>query len=156
MSRHLILFALLPALHGCGGGQRLPADGTQILEKADSIELYSLDPDKKARKPGTGFRDWQVLGQTTLSGEDKKAIVKALQKGIADSDGSVAACFNPRHGIEATYDGKKVELVICFECSSISGWNDGTRFSVLTTGGPAKEFNRVLEAKGVPLPKAKE
>ena len=91
-----------------------------------------------------------------MTGDDKKAILAALRKGVADSDGMVAACFNPRHGIEATYEGKTVELVICFECLSISGWVDGERFSVLTTGGPAGEFNRMLEAKGVPLPKAKE
>ena len=152
----IALFAIVIPSFGCGGGQRLPADVTGILEKADEIELYSLNPDKRTKKATGGLRGWIVLGQTTLSGDEKKAILEALHKGIADSDGSVAACFNPRHGIKATHDGKTVELVICYECSSISGWNDGTRFSVLTADGPAKEFNRVLEAKGVALPKASE
>ena len=154
--RYLILFAAMPLLYGCGGGQRLPADVTAVLEKADEIELYSLNPDRKTQKATGGLRGWQVLGQTTLSGDEKKAILAALKKGIAASDGSAAACFNPRHGIAATHDGKTVELVICFECLSISGWDDGTRFSVLTTDGPAREFNGMLEAKGVPLPKASE
>jgi hypothetical protein len=150
------LFAVVPLLSGCGGGQRFSPDVAAILEKADEIELYSLDPDRKTRTKTGGLRGWKVLGKTTLSGGEKKAIVQALQKGVADSDGSAAKCFNPRHGIVATHGGKTVELVICFECSSISGSIDGTRFSKLTAGGPAEVFNRMLEAKGVPLPKAKD
>src|SRR4051812_18898683 len=120
----LLTCAVAPALAGCAS-PRLPAGAGAVLDKADEITLYSLNPDKKEKKPGTGLQGWQVLGQTTLSGEDKKAIVKALNRAIAASDGSVAACFNPRHGIKATHDGKAVELVICFECLSISGWTDG-------------------------------
>ena len=152
----IVLFAFVTSLSGCGGGERLSPDVTAILEKADEIELYSLNPDKRLRKAGTGLEGWQVLGQTTLSGDEKTAIVKALQKGIAASDGSVAACFNPRHGIEATHDGKRVVLIICFECSSISGSIDGAPFSVLTSGRAADEFNRVLTANKVPLPKPAE
>jgi hypothetical protein len=152
----IALFAVMSLVSGCGGGKRSLAEVFRILEKADAIELYSLDPDPDRKQKAGGFREWKVLGRTTLTGDDKKAIVEGLQKGIADSDGKEAKCFNPRHGIEATHDGKTVELVICFECLSISGWNDGTPLKVLTTGGPAKEFNRVLEAKKVTLPKAAE
>jgi GH18 family chitinase len=127
-----------------------------VLDKADEITLYSLNPDKKEKKPDTGLQGWQVLGQTTLSGEDKKAIVKALNKAIAASDGSVAGCFNPRHGIKATHGGKTVELVICFECLSISGWTDGERFSTLTSRQAEEAFNKVLKDKGVKLPKQRE
>jgi hypothetical protein len=151
----LLVFASVFALAGCGG-QRLPADAAAVLEKAEEIELYSLEPDKKAKKEGAGLRGWEVLGKTTLSGDEKRAIVKALQKGIAASDGSAAACFNPRHGIRATHDGKTVELVICFECLSIDGWTDGTRFSVLTDRGPEATFNEALKDKGVELPKQRE
>src|SRR5262249_16382704 len=146
----LSVLALVPS--GCGG-QRLPADAKTVLEKADEIELYSINPDKKAKKEGTGLQGWEVLGKTTLSGENKKAIVKALNKAIAASDGSVNKCFNPRHGIKATHDGKTVELVICFECLSISGWTDGEPFSVLTSDQAEDAFNTMLTDKGVKLPK---
>jgi hypothetical protein len=149
LHRPLFVLVLLSSLSGCGSGQRLPADARNVLEKADEIELYSINPDKKAKKEGQGLRGWEVLGQTTLSGDEKKKIVQALLRGIASSDGSAAACFNPRHGITATYDGKTVELVICYECLSMSGWTDGEPFSTLTARGPEGEFNRVLEAKGI-------
>ena len=47
----------------------------------------------------------------------QKQLLDALYKGIADSDGNGAKCFDPRHGIRASVDGKTVDLVICFECS---------------------------------------
>ena len=149
----LSAFLLLP---GCGGGKRLPEDAAQILDKANTIELVSLNPDHEAKRPAGRLRGWKVLGRATLEGDDKKAILAALQAGIEGNEGRAAKCFNPRHGIEATYEGKTVELVICFECLSMEGWNDGRPFKALTTGGPAGEFNRMLEAKGVALPKAKE
>jgi hypothetical protein len=151
----LALFAFVPVLSGCSS-QRLPAEAATVLDKADEITLYSLNPDKKAKKEGEGLRGWEVLGQTTLTGEDKKAIVKALNKAIAASDGSVAGCFNPRHGIKATHGGKTVELVICFECLSISGWTDGEKFSVLTSRQAEEAFNKILTDKGVKLPKGRD
>src|SRR5262249_26011603 len=132
------------------------ADARTVLDKADEIELFSLNPDKKAKKEGGGLRGWEVLGQVKLTGDDKAAIVKALERGIAASDGSAAACFNPRHGIKAAHDGRTVELVICFEGLSISGWNDGEPFGVLTGSGPEATFNAMLKDKGVPLPPGRD
>jgi hypothetical protein len=150
------LSALFPLLTGCGSGERLPADANTVLDKADEIELFSVNPDKSAKKPTSELQGWEILGKTTLSGDEKAAIIRALRKGIAASDGSAAACFNPRHGIKATHDGTTVELVICFECLSISGYTNGTKFSVLTARSPESEFNRILTDKGVPLPKQRE
>jgi hypothetical protein len=59
-------------------------------------------------------------------------------------------------GLEATHEGKTVELVICFECLSMSGWTDGVQFSKLTARGPEETFNRVLKEKGVKLPPGRE
>ena len=157
-ARRIPLIALTASLFlsGCGRGKRLPEDAARILEKANTIELVSLDPDHEAKTPAGGLRGWRVLGRATLAGDDKRAILAALQSGIEDSEGRAAKCFNPRHGIEATYEGKTVELVICFECLSMEGWNDGKPFKALTTSGPSEEFNRMLKAKGVKLPKGKE
>src|SRR5262245_44881959 len=94
---------------------KFPDDVLKVLEKADSYELLSLDPGVKGVKGG--FHGWKVLGKTTV--KDKKVrgqVLAALKKGVADSDGRVAKCFIPRHGVRATHGGKTVELVICFEC----------------------------------------
>ena len=136
-------------------GNKLPADAQAVLDKAEEIELYSLDPAENAdaEKPKEQFHGWRVLGKTTVTKGDKKDVVEALGKGIKGSDGSVAACFNPRHGIRATHDKKTVELVICFECLSMQVFEGGEKTaSVLTTATPQKTLDKVLTAAKVPLP----
>ena len=67
-------------------------------------------------------------------------------------------CFNPRHGIRATHDGKTVELVICFECSSFDIYS-GSEGSVektkhlLVGKSPEATFNKVLKDAGSGKPK---
>src|SRR5262249_15420308 len=96
---------------------KLPGSAQTILEKADRIELFSLDPETKHWKSGTGLYGWQILGSTILEDEvTRHRVVSALLKGIKESDGSELKCFWPRHGIRATYQGKTADFVICFHC----------------------------------------
>jgi hypothetical protein len=133
---------------------QLPADAETILDKASELELYSLDPKERDKKPKDGFHGWKVLGKTTLKKkEDREKVVKAIRKGIADSDGSVAGCFNPRHGLKAKAGGKTVELVICYECHSLEVYVDGKRSVVLTARSGQPGLDKVLQAAGVKLPK---
>src|SRR5262249_25736189 len=98
---------------------RLSAETKAILEKAEHFELLSLDPAVEGVKGEEGFHGWKILGKTAVKDAAvRKQIVTALDKGIAESDGNGAKCFDPRHGIRAQHDGKTVDLVICFEC----GW----------------------------------
>jgi hypothetical protein len=115
------------------------------------IELLSLDP--KEAKEKEGFHGYKVLGSVKLEKKaDREKLLKAFYKGIDDSDGSVAACFIPRHGLRAKVDGKTVEIVICFQCLSMKVYVDGKPGSALTTGSPAATFNDILKEKKVPLP----
>ena len=83
-------------------------------------------------------------------------LVAALKKGVEENDGTVANCFNPRHGIRATHEGNTVELVICFECLSMQAYLGAERSGALTTASPERTFDDVLRAAKVPLaPKAK-
>jgi hypothetical protein len=129
-----------------------------VLDKAVTVELLSLDPigiDKIDDVPEKDrFHGYRVLGRTTLKdAEQRKAVLGALDKGIKDSDGQVARCFNPRHGIRASADGKTVDVVICFECLSMQAYLDGKRNGgALTTRGPQPVFDRTLRDAGVPLP----
>src|SRR5262245_42140473 len=76
---------------------KLPDDALKVLEKADSYELLSLDPDKGGLKDG--FHGWKVLGKTTVKDmKTRVRVLNALKKGVADSDGAAAKCFLPRHG----------------------------------------------------------
>lgn len=141
---------------------KLPAAVAEILEKAEAVELLSLDPGMKGKEqPKDGFHGYKVLGKTAIKNldktEEKSAVVDWINEGIKESDGSVAACFNPRHGIKATHDGKTVELVICFECLSMQVFDaDGKQSSVLTSGSPQKTFDKLLVTARVPLPEPKK
>jgi hypothetical protein len=124
----------------------------EILEKADTFELYSLDPGP--RKVAGGFHGWKVLGKTPVKdAAARKRILAAVYKGLADSDGTVANCFNPRHGIRATHKGKTVDLVICFECLQVQFHAGKEQATELTTASPQPTLDKVLKDAGVPLAK---
>jgi hypothetical protein len=79
-------------------------------------------------------------------------LVAALQKAISESDGSVAACFEPRHGIHATSGVNSVDLVICFHCRQIEVYLGSTQTAyVPTTDAAERVFDRFLEEAGVRL-----
>ena len=143
---------------------QLPADAENVLTNATSFELYSLDPDRlRSQKAKVKFHGWKVLGSTKIKKADvRKELISKLKQGIKANKGVVAACFNPRHGIRAILDkqeGEKlkrrtVDLVICFECLSLSVYlNEKNTASVLTTGLPAATFNKVLKKAKIPLAK---
>ncbi len=133
-------------------GKKLPDKAKTVLDKAETIEVYSLDPgDNNDPK---GFHGWKVLGKTAVKDAAKRTeLLGALEQGLAESQGG-AKCFIPRHGVRATYDGQTVDLVICFECSWVYvyyGDKDGPHLT--TSKSPQPAFDKVLKDAGVPLPK---
>ena len=93
-----------------------------------STTLISLDPnlEPKDGKDADRFHGWKVLGQTTIKDADvRKKVLDAVLKGIQENKGEAANCFQPRHGLHATHEGKTVDLVICFECLQIRAYGDG-------------------------------
>jgi hypothetical protein len=150
----VVVAGLCLAATACGADNKLPDNITAILDKATEIELLSLDPTPR-KDDDKDFHGYKILGKTTVKdAETRKALLAALYKGIKDSDGSAAKCFNPRHGVRATVDSKTVELVICFECLQIATYPALPRMgTVLTTRHAESTFNKVLTEAKVPLPK---
>ena len=155
-ARHVAVLAAL-ALFGAGrsAGAEIPRDTRAALEKAAEWELYSLDPEHQKDPPQDGVHGWRVLGKTTIKDADtRKTLLAALEKGAKDNDGTVARCFDPRHGIRVKDGDKTIDLVICFECFQVktfTGDKLGTGF--LTTGSPQPALDKVLTDAKVPLPK---
>jgi hypothetical protein len=147
--------ALLLLVGGCGGAadNKIPADLLAALEKAEEFELLSLDPKEPDEKPKDGFHGWRVLGKTAVTdAETRKKLVAAFKKGATDSDGTVAACFIPRHGIRVTREKKTVDFVVCFQCLQVKAYaGDAAAGGFLTTAGPQKAFDAVLTDAKVPL-----
>ncbi|MCE9568105.1 MAG: hypothetical protein K8U57_39385 [Planctomycetes bacterium] len=137
----------------------IPEPVQRLFAKAESFELYSLSPSLglegvKDSPEKDKLHGYEILGRTEVkSVEDRKRLTDALLRAAEDAT-SVAACFNPRHGIRMKAGADTVDLVICFECSSINVYVNGKKQKqFLTTNDPQKTFDDVLKAAGVKLPK---
>lgn len=133
---------------------KIPDEARAILDKAGEFELISLDPVRPREKPKDAFHGWKVLGKTTVKdAETRRSLIAAFAKGVEENKGIVAACFNPRHGIRASHDGKTVDFVICFECFSVQAFmGDKSDKGFLITRSPEALFNKVLREAKVALP----
>src|SRR5262245_46845076 len=77
-------------------GSPIPADFRKALDKAETVDLYSLDPSTPVEKGDTDFHNWKVLGKTEVKKETLTKLVTAFKKGVEEADQRVAAgCFHP-------------------------------------------------------------
>lgn len=129
------------------------------MARAEEWTIYALDPDVRpmAEPPqgeGEGFHRWGIRGSTTLTdAKVRRELTRALNGGIAASDGWIAMCFNPRHGIRVRTEDGPIDLVICFECLRIDvhGPGDAGPRAIRTTEGPREVFDRVFEEHGLSI-----
>ena len=145
---------LIVILSGCSTN-RVPTDASKSLRNARTIELFSLDPAIRDKTDGsTTFHGWKVLGSTKLSaGNQRDSLLDALETGIAEHDGTVAACFDPRHGIRVTYEGKQHDFVICFHCFQAEWYIDDVKTEgFLLSRSPQPTFDKLLRDASVTLP----
>lgn len=137
----------------------MPATVRDILKKAKEIELYSLEPEEGAVPvKGAMFHGVPVLGKTVVK-EDKMRtdVLDILDEAMVPS--KMAKCFEPRHGIRATHEGKTVDLVICFACGQVQIHGENEK-----ENNDTKPINRdyqpaldaILQAGKVPLAKGKK
>jgi hypothetical protein len=147
----------LTALPAVGEENTLPDQAKAILLKAEQIELYSLEPepDKDKDKDKDTLQGWKILGKTVLKDASvRKSALNAVENGIGKGRG--AKCFDPRHALRATHDGKTVDLVICFECGWVYVYYDkkAERAATLVTSSkPQETLDKILKDAGVPLAK---
>jgi hypothetical protein len=142
----LIVISFL-ALIGCN---RRSFDGA-----VDSMTLYSLDGDYDPihGKPWKGemFHEHPVLGKTDIaSAADRRAILAAVKQGIAQSNGTIAECFWPRHGLRLVQNGGQSDYVICFECLQVYEYTDGQWTHKPTTKYATGLLDEQLEKADIP------
>jgi hypothetical protein len=148
-----VAFGLLALPARAADKNEVPRDIQSVLDKASELELYSLDP-VTPEKPNAGFHGWKVLGKTSVKdAEERKKLLTALTKGVAENPDKQAKCFQPRHGLRAKLDGKTVDLAICFECLHIKVYaNDTEREQpILVSGSPEPVFDKILKDAKVKL-----
>jgi hypothetical protein len=162
------LLAVVVAIFSLPTGARAddpPAwkDARAVLEKASEWELLALDPFERTPDPKDAFHEWQVRCKTTVKSADaRKALLAALDKGIADHAEKrrkelemgllkAGGCFQPRHGLRATAGGQTVEVLICFECAPVHFYLGERKGHVETVESPQDAFDRVLKDAGVSI-----
>ena len=149
----LPLFMSNTSVRAADKENKVPDELQTFLEKAEKFELLSLSPEYLQEKPKDGFHGWRILGKTAVKeADDRNNLVATFKKGVADNKGIAAACFNPRHGIRVTHDGKTADFVICFECFQVQAYVGDTREKgFLITDSRASTFDAVLKEAMVPL-----
>lgn len=139
---------------GLSAGSRrtrsLVAEVQRAFDEAESVELLSLDPRWQSTFDMKWFQDswlgYDILGSTSLRGEDKRQALARLWKGV-DAGSPTAPCFEPRHGLRTQVNGRSYELMICFQCSIIRAYIDGKKLSVFPSTSPQPRglFNLLLK-----------
>jgi hypothetical protein len=131
---------------------RLPAEVIEILDKGDSFVLLSLDPFAGTSASQDIFHDHAVLGRVQIrDAVQRRELLQALYRGIANAENKIVKCWSPRHGIRAALGTETVDLVICFECLHLN-WHAGKTGTVLTDRSPEPSFSRALESAGLARP----
>jgi hypothetical protein len=133
---------------------KLPTEVLDILSKAEQFELLSLNPNSEGDQSKDAFHGYKALGKTVVkNAEARKHLTESLIKGM-EGDIDPAKCFNPRHGIRATHDGKTVELVMCFECHQFKVFTGPGHVSgFLVDKSPEPAFDKILKDAGIPKAK---
>lgn len=144
----LVAIALLPAVAvlptaGCSNGPRhasgpVPDGLLGHLAGSDAMTIHATHPYEHEFMEGGEFEDradtvprfhgQPVLGTAQVTDAALRDRLLALvERGIEASDGRVAMCFDPRHALSIVKDGRVTDLLICFECYSMSVWVDGAK-----------------------------
>jgi hypothetical protein len=134
----------------------IPEQFRKALEKAKTLELYSLDPDAPIKKGDADFHGRKVLGKTEVKKEARAKLVAAFTKAAQEADQKVSAgCFRPRHGIRVQLDGKSYDFVICFECVAVMiyGGKAEKNAGFHVSKSPTDLFNKTLTQAKIKLPK---
>src|SRR3954470_21414867 len=90
---HALGFGALLAVAGC---RSLPGDVAAVLENADKVEVFALDPLPAPDEPrlAPAFHGYRIIGKAEVKDAAERArIVALVEQGVRASDGTVAACF---------------------------------------------------------------
>ncbi|MCP3918791.1 MAG: hypothetical protein GY711_24860 [bacterium] len=109
----------------------LSDDVVAVLRECEDLQVFATHPypDVSAGRLGPGdeaFHGYKVLRSGPLVNQGARGqLIELVLQGVRESDGTVAECFNPRHGIRARRGEDVVELLICYECLALQVFGPG-------------------------------
>ena len=132
----------------------------EAFVNADTFTFYTVDPHSPLKRDGgqvkadaEAVNEWIVLGKVDVPDKaDRRKLLAAMQRGIDESDGSAAACFEPRHAMRIQSGTDSITYVICFACSRIVvHYGSGETESKLTSDSPSATFNNFAQSAELPV-----
>lgn len=128
--------------------ERLPSRSREILEKTDLIQVFetkiclagrSLAPIEQNK-----FQGCDILRRAEITDPQlRKQLLEGMFYAIGSS-GLGAACSSPRHGVRAEYPGKRIEMLICFQCENFRGASNFGNFGGGFSRAPQELFEQIL------------
>jgi hypothetical protein len=123
----------------------------------EQLILYSIDgrdyfpPEQPPEtESDEEFHGYPVVGKVDISSlEDRRMLMEAYHRGVAESVDRVKQCFWPRHGIRTVEDGKTADYVICFECLRVHVYVGDEVTYPFISEGPRQIFNDYLSKAGI-------
>src|SRR5688572_10277234 len=90
--------ALLSVAIFAGCGQSRPVTVAPAQSAPDQLTLYAIDglvnEPESFESDATHFRGYEILGKVEITDPaEQQKIMQAIEDGINESDGTVAACF---------------------------------------------------------------
>jgi hypothetical protein len=158
--RRLALLIAVLLAPGCGTRfeAEVAAADRAVLAAPEALELFALLPfpsqGEEPLKPGEeAFHGYRILGRARVEDAGARAALLGLvRRGIDASDGAVAVCFLPRHGLRAERGGAAVDLVLCYECMQARVYGAGAEPGEIATASTVEpEVSAFFRAQGLEL-----
>jgi hypothetical protein len=148
---------------GCGSRDPIPATERAVLEEADTLEVFALDPSvtflsARENEATVGFHGWPILKRKKVDDSGtREEVAAAVVRGWRKSEDEALHCFDPRHGIRARRGDQTADFVICFACRSVEVYSGSGETGGFLTADSARELlDRLLQDGTVPEdPKAR-
>ncbi len=155
---HLLLVASLAIAEPAAPVKenKLPPEAEQALRAPDKVTLYSLEPWDEPTSSDKTLRDVKILGQTELDGKRRATAIAEFKSAVANWDGMIAMCFDPRHALRVTAQGHTYDFLLCYECHQFYIYKDEDLLTTLGAAGSPKVLNGLLSAAKIPLSKSAE
>ena len=136
-------------------GERENPKAPVVIPLPDQLTLYSYKGLEEPSDISQGVDSYHALGKLEVTDpKQRQQIINALNQGIADSDGEMAACFWPRHGLRTATNGVSRDYVICFECSQYMVYEAGKIETKPISPSPLATLNQILKDAKIPLDKS--
>jgi hypothetical protein len=159
----VVLGMVVTAMVWKKNGPGLPADLIADLRRAPTFELLTLDyrPGFDTTSPphladGTPASDvvhrYAVLGRAAVADAAMRDhLLDALNQSVKEGS-TPNQCFNPRHAIHASVDGKEIDILICFECKQYERYVGDTHLIGFMSRSAQGTFEQAVKALGLPEP----